>query len=275
MPGRFEATTVGRSLGDHMCLPYRGTGELVSIAGGYVQEGLDRHERVTFCTIHPTGMRYATISAVTQVGRPAGKDLPVLATMTTDPGWEPSTSPIAVFGRMTDAALADGYAGLRVLTDATDIVLDPDTRPWWVRGEHLIDRYGLDHPLAIVCSYDADLVGEEILAGVACMHAMTGETPCSFLLRAIPGGLALVGEVDRGSAVELYHAVMGIGPDLPRPVVLDLSEHEFIDHSALVALERAARALGTQIELVGASALTGCLVDVLHLSGLTVREEAP
>jgi anti-anti-sigma regulatory factor len=196
----------------------------------------------------------------------------VRTALTAEPGWTPSTSPIAAFGRMTEAAVSDGYAGLRVLTDATEIVRDEGTRPWWVRGEHVIDRYGLDHPLTIVCGYDVDLVGEEVLAEMACLHALTGEAPCPFLLRARPDGLALVGEVDRTSAVRLYHAVLGIGADLPRPIVLDLSEHEFIDHSALVALQRAAHALGTRIELVGASPLTACLVDALELTGVVVRE---
>jgi anti-anti-sigma regulatory factor len=274
MSGRFAATTTGRSLGEHMCLPFRGTDELVAAALGYVAEGLHRHERVSFCRIAPDGMQHAIVSDLAQVGRSADADLPVLLPLSPEPGWAPSTSPIPVFGRMTEAAVADGYAGLRVLTDATEIVRDPDSRPWWVRGEHLIDRYGPVHPLTVVCGYDVELVGEEILTEVACLHALTAGVPSPFLLRAVGGGLALVGEVDRTSAVNLYHALMGIAADLSRPVVLDLSEHEFIDHSALAALDRAARRLGTRIELVGASPLTACLVDVLGLTGVTVREDS-
>lgn len=264
-------TATGLSPGDHVCWPFHGMADLVTTARGYVSEGLDRHERVTFCRVDGTGMQHAVITEVTQVGRPTGADQPVLTSLVPEPGWAPWTSPVVALGSMTQAAVADGYTGLRVLTDATEIVRDRQTRPWWVRGEHLIDRYG-PRPLTIMCSYDVDLLGDEVVAEVACLHALTGDVPCSFLLRAVDGGLALVGEVDRTSAVDLHDAVMGIGADLPRPIALDLSEHEFIDHSALVALDRAARALGTTIDLVGASPLTACLVGVLGLTGVEVRE---
>lgn len=272
MSGRFMSTVTGRSLGDHMCLPFRGMDHLVSTARDYITEGLDRRERVTFCKVGPHSLQYAVISEAAQVGRSAGADAPVLARLTAEPGWSPSTSPVPTFGRMTEQAVADGFAGLRVLTDATGIVRDPGTRGWWVRGEHLIDRYSPVHPLTVVCGYDVEVLGEDILTEVASLHALTGGVPCSFLLRAVGGGLALVGEVDHASAVDLYHALMSIGPDLARPVVLDLSEHEFMDHSALVALDRAAQGLGTRVHLVGASPLTACLVDALRLTGITVQE---
>lgn len=152
MSVRFGATATARSLGDHVCWPFHGLDDLVSTAHGYVSEGLDRHERVSFCRVDAAGMQHAVISEV---------------------------------------------------------------------GE---------------------------------------------------GTLALVGAVDRASAPGLSRAVAAIAADLTRPVVLDLAEHEFIDHSALVALDRAALALGTRIDLVGASALTACLVDVLGLTGVAVRE---
>jgi anti-anti-sigma regulatory factor len=249
--------------------------DLVSAARAYVREGLDRHEQVSFCRIDAEGFHHALISDVDEVGRPSDGELPVLAPFTHTVGWGAgSSSPIASFEWMLRAAVADGYVGLRVLTDATEVVRDLRTRPWWVRGEHLLDRYRLEHPLAVLCGYDADLVGDEVLAQVACFHALTGGTPSTFLLRATHpgGGLALSGEVDRASAAALYHAVIVIAADLAHPVVLDLSEQEFMDHSALVALNRAALALDTRIHLVGASALTGCLVDTLRLTRVVVRE---
>jgi hypothetical protein len=274
MSGRFLSTVTGRSLGDHVCWPFHGMDDLVVAARGYAVEGLDRHERVSFCKITPTGMQHAVIRESAEVGRPPDADVPVLTPLVAEPGWTPSTSPVATFGRMTQAALADGCTGLRVLTDASDVVRDEGSRPLWVRSEHLMDRHRLDQPLAIVCGYDADVVADEVLAEVACLHALTGGTPCSFSLRAGDGDgrLALSGEVDRAAAGELYHAVVDIAADIAHPVVLDLSEQPFVDHSALVALDRAARALGTTVHLMGASALTACLVDALPLRAVTVVE---
>jgi anti-anti-sigma regulatory factor len=248
-------------------------GALVSAAGDYVAEGLDRGERVCFCRITAAGMQQTAISDLTQVGMPPDGGLPVRAPLRPVTGWTPSDSPVVAFGPMTDAAVADGYAGLRVLTDATEIARDLDGRQQWVLGEHLIDRYVLHHPVAVLCGYDVEELGVEVLAEVACVHALTGGAPSSFLLRATDadGTLALSGEVDRESAVDLYHALVLIRAGAPGPVVLDLSEHEFIDQTALVALDRAAAALGTRVDLVGASPLTVRVVDALGLDGVTAQ----
>lgn len=271
--GRFMATVTGRALGDHVCWPFHGMDEFVSAARDYVTEGLDRHERVAFCKVAITGMHRAVVSEVTQVGRSVSSDVPVLTPMTTELGWTPSTSPIGPFRRMTEAALADGYTGLRILTDATDIARDPEMREQWFRCEHLIDRYGLRNPVVVVCGYDIQRLGEEVVAEMASVHAHTGGTPCSFLLRATDedGGLALSGEVDRGSAAGLFQALLAIAGDTAGPVVLDLSEHAFIDHTGLDALDRAARTLGTTVSLVGASPLTALLVDAFGFTGITVQ----
>jgi anti-anti-sigma regulatory factor len=240
-------------------------------ARDYVADGLHRDERVSFCTVSATGMQYAVISDLEQVRVPRDGGRPVVTPMTPVTGWTPSVSPVAALGPMTEAAVADGYAGLRVFTDATEIARDLVGRQRWIAAENLIDRYVLDHPALVLCGYDVDVLGVEVLPEVACVHARTGGAPCPFLLRAAdPGGrLALSGEVDRESAVDLYHALVLIAADVPGPVVLDLSEHEFIDQTALVALDRAASALGTRIELVGASPLTTRVVDALGLTHVT------
>jgi anti-anti-sigma factor len=175
---------------------------------------------------------------------------------------------------MNEAALAEGYTGLRVLTDATDLARDPDARGDWVRSEHLIDRYSLEHPITVVCGYDVDDLGDELLADVACVHALTGGRLSPFLLRAMDGDgrLALTGEVDRLSAVALYRAIVGIAAGTSGPIVLDLTELDFIDHAGLVAMHRAARALRTHVHLVGASRLTALLVDAFTLTGVKVIE---
>jgi ABC-type transporter Mla MlaB component len=248
---------------------------LAAAAREYVREGLEREERVAFCRLSPLGSRVALVSDVAQVGVPPTADVPVLTPLATDPDWRPSRDPVTTLGPMTDAALADGYTGLRLFTDATDLARDPEARGHWLRSEHLIDRYSVDHPLTVLCAYDVEAVGPEAVAKLACVHALTGGRPCSFLLHARRGGgLALTGEVDRSSAVALYQAVVRIAAGRAGPVVLDLSEHDFIDHTGLVALHRAARALGKPVHLVGASRLTTLLVDAFALTGVRVLEES-
>lgn len=272
---RFKTTATGRSLGDHVCWPFHSMAGFVTDARPYVLEGLRRRERVTFCQLGPNGIRFAEVSDVGQVGLPPSADVPVLTPLTSDPGWRPTGDPVDSLGPMTDAALADGFTGLRVLADATALARDPDAREQWIRAEHLIDRYSLDHPLTLLCGYDDEAVGPEVLATMACVHARTGGTPCSFLLRATgsEGGLALTGEVDRGSAAAFSHAFMRIAAGTPGPLIVDMTEHDFIDHTGLVALHRAARALGTRVYLVGVSPLTALLVDAFGLTGVSVVVE--
>lgn len=266
-------TVTGRAVGDHVCWPFHGTDDLVAAARPYVLEGLTRHERVAFCTIGAAGMQRAVVTDVAQVRRPLNVHQPVLTPLSAEPGWTPSTSPVVAFGRMTEAALAEGYAGLRIFTDATDAARDPGVRHRWLHWEHLLDRYSLGHPLTVLCGYDAADLGEEIVAEVACVHRMTGGTPCSFLLGATGNGaLALSGEVDRESAALLHHAVVVIAAATSGRVVLDLSEHAFLDHTGLAALDRAAQDLDTRIDLVGVSPLTALLVDAFGFAGLSVRE---
>jgi anti-anti-sigma regulatory factor len=269
-------TVSGRRLGDHLFWPFHGVDDFVPSAREYVSDGLEHRERVMFVRVGRTGMQHADIATTGDVVHPPGSDVPVLRALTDEPGWTPSSSALVPLRRMTQAAVDDGYAGLRVLTDATDVAQDPVTRQQWVRSEHLMDRYGLDHPVAILCGYDLERVGPEVAGEVACVHALTGGVPSPFLLRAIDelGGLGLSGQVDRASATALYRAVLTTAADLTGPVVIDLSEQEFLDHSGLSALDRAAQELGTTVQLVGASALTATLVDCFGLTGVTVREAA-
>jgi len=268
------ATVTSRSPGDHLCWPFHGMDGLVAAAQEYVREGLHREERVTFCKLSPSGSRHAVLSDVGAVGLPPSADVPVLTALTTDPDWRPWHDPIESLGPMTDAALADGFTALRVITDATDLACDPDSREHWVHSEHLIDRYSLGRPLTVLCGYDVEQLGDGSVAELACVHALTGGTPSPFLLHALDGdgGVALTGEVDRTAAIALYHAILGIGAGISGPLVVDLSEQEFMDHTGLVALHRAAGVLGTRVQLVGASALTALLVDAFALSGVSVLE---
>jgi anti-anti-sigma regulatory factor len=271
MSQRVVSTVTGRSPGDHVCWPFHGPEEYVEAARAYVAEGLDRHERVAFVKVTPAGLRHAIVSDVAQVGRPADDRGPVLTELTAPPGWSSSTSAPAQFDRMTRAAVADGYAGMRLLTDVNELVRTPDGLQEWMRNEHLIDRYTLDHPLLVLCGYDADDLDEATVAEAARVHPLTGAALSAFALLAADadGGLALSGEVDIATADDLHRALMAIGPEIPAQVTVDMSEVDFIDHSSLLALDRAARSLAVTMTLVGAEPLTRWLVGTLGLSNVT------
>ncbi|WP_250442571.1 MEDS domain-containing protein [Actinotalea sp. C106] len=264
---RFLTTATGRSPGDHVCWWFRGLEEYAQTAREYIREGLDSRQLVAFTKVTPTGLEHTIVSDVAQVGRPADHGRLVLNDSQVPARRMSPTSAPSEFDRMTRAAVADGYTGLRVLTDVNDLVRTPDGLRQWIRTEHLIDRYAVDHPLTILCGYDVDDVGEQTVAEAARVHPLTRGALSPFLVRAADtrGGLALVGEVDRASAANLWGALMAIGPEIPSRVTLDMSEVEFIDHSSLMAVDRAAHSLDVTVTLVGAKGLTEWLVHTLGL----------
>ena len=276
MSQRVLTTVAGRSPGDHVCWPFHGIEEYVQVAREYVAEGLDRHQLVTFVRVAPGKLEHAIVSDVAQVGRPADDRRPVLNKLTVLSGRTPSTSAPVQIGRMTRAAVAQGYTGLRLLTDVSELVRRPDGRREWMRAEHLIDRYALGNPLTTLCGYDLDDLGEEVVAGASRLHPLVGGAPSPFHLSATDadGGLALIGDVDFTSAHDLYHVLLLIGPEVPARVTVDVSKLEFIDHSGLVALDRAARSLAVTMTLVRAEPLTTWLVDTLELRNVTTGAPA-
>lgn len=267
MSQRFLTTVTGRSPGDHVCLSFRGPDEYVDAAREYVGEGLESHEKVTFVRVTAGGLEHAVLSDVAQVGRPADGRQPVLADLVPLPGTPATAEVPAQLDRLTRAAVAEGYTGLRLLTDVNELVREPEGLRAWIRSEHLIDRFALDHPLTAVCGYDAEDLGDEVVAEAARVHPLTCGVRAPFLLRAADagGGLALAGEVDVAVAGDLHRALLLIGPEVPSAVTVDMSEVEFIDHGSLLALDRAAHALGVTMTLVAADPLLVWLVARLGL----------
>lgn len=267
---RCVTTVTGRSPGDHVCWWFHGLDEYVETAREYVSEGLASRQLVAFTKVTPTSLKHTIVSDVAQVGSAVDHSRPVVnepqvATLRTSPTSAPSE-----IDRMTRAAVADGYTGLRVLTDVNDLVRTPAGLRQWIRTEHLIDRYALDHPLTVLCGYDIDDVGEEAVTEAARVHPLTRGALSPFLVHAADatGGLALVGEVDSATADGLRDALTAIGPEIPTRVTLDMSEVDFIDHASLTAIDRAARSLGVTVTLVHAQPLTSWLVQTLGLGNV-------
>ena len=57
----------------------------------------------------------------------------------------------------TQEALADGYRGLRISADVTDLVRAPDQHDAFARCEFLLERYSARHPLSAMCGYRREL----------------------------------------------------------------------------------------------------------------------
>ena len=147
--------------------------------------------------------------------------------------------PAAVIKRYdaaTQEALADGYRGLRVSADVTDLVRGPERRDAFARCEVLLERYSARHPLSAMCGYRREL--GDAVTQFACLHAAvpTGLTPFQ-VFACDDGAVGLFGEFDQACQVAFERALRHIEPASDDPeLIFDMSAVRFMDHQALLSL---------------------------------------
>jgi anti-anti-sigma regulatory factor len=144
---------------------------------------------------------------------------------------------LAIYSAATGAALADGYAGLRVAAQVTDLVSEPETWAAHVRWESVADRVFSSQSLSALCGYRRDALPPQLLADLAAVHpaANAEAETVPFHLFGEDGGLVLSGEVDLFSSEALDRA-LGFACPPGTPLSLDLEALEFIDHHGLEVL---------------------------------------
>lgn len=144
---------------------------------------------------------------------------------------------LAVYSAATEAARTDGYTGLRVAAQVTDLVSEPETWDAHVHWESTADRVFSATGLSALCGYQRDSLPSHLLADLAAVHPAanddTGEVP--FHLFGEDGGLVLSGEIDLFSSEALDRA-LGFARKGSEPLTLDLAALEFIDHHGLEVL---------------------------------------
>jgi anti-anti-sigma factor len=153
---------------------------------------------------------------------------------------------------LVQQALDDGFAGLRVCSEITELLGRVDVRDQWCGYELRADVLISGLPSVVVCACDARVVGPVIAGDVASVHShlagtITPET--AFRLHAGSDGpshspslsLSLSGEVDASSAERVGRWLRDALGDLPRPIV-DVSGLEFIDAAGMWALLDSAHA---------------------------------
>jgi anti-anti-sigma regulatory factor len=144
---------------------------------------------------------------------------------------------VAVYSAATGAALIDGYTGLRVAAQVTDLVREPETWDAHVRWESTADRVFSSRKLSGLCGYQRDALPAQLLTDLAAVHPAANKTagPVPFHLFGEGDGLVLTGEIDLFSSEALDRA-LGHACSGAEPVSLDLEALDFIDHHGLEVL---------------------------------------
>jgi hypothetical protein len=180
----------------------------------------------------------------------------------------------AEYAATVDAAVAAGFTGLRVAAEVTSLVRTPAPLEAFTRYEHLADRLICTTGISGMCGYNRRVLGDEVIGQLAAMHARTN-ADVPFQLAACPpadGQAALTGELDLSA-----DALLGVALDRAglRPVdgelVLNVAGLQFVDHRALVQLDRYAGRRGVTVALRAAAGAVGRLAGRLDLPRLRVE----
>jgi DcmR-like sensory protein len=201
----------GLGLHGHACWTYEDDVELECAAAEYLADGPRLGQKLLYVgpaeRLHlaPPDIEAVPLSAFCELGRP------------TDPDHL-----LHVYTAATDQALAEGFSGLRVAADVTDLAVDPACHCRW---ETVADRFMAEQPLSALCCYDRRRLAPEVLRDLCSVHPVVNE-PVPFRIYATADALHLEGEIDYFSsdALERVLPLTGAGK------VLDLSGAGFIDH---------------------------------------------
>lgn len=159
------------------------------------------------------------------------------------PAGGPVTDPealLATFDGAVRQAVADGFAGLRVVAEVSELVSDPAWCDGHAAWEQLADRYmAAPHPLAALCAYDQRIVGRDSASVLASVHPVRHDATATFSVFADDGAVCVEGEVDAFQVPLLERALAAV-PDAPagQPLVVDLAELRFVDVAGTGVLAR-------------------------------------
>lgn len=233
----------------HACWIFDQRQEFVDAALEYLTDGLRAEQRIAYVGNEPVEEQRELLAPLGDVGKMVDKGALQLFELTDlYKVGEPVDADVqvATYLAATDAALAEGYTGLRVAAHVTDLVVEPRTREAHVRWESIADRYVATHPLSAFCGYQRGKLPEQLLGDLAAVHPASNEgyPTVPFHLFSDSGNVVLAGEVDFFSAPD-FDRLLGLACDGGEQVSLDLAELDFIDHHGLARLAAHTQRLAT------------------------------
>lgn len=130
-----------------------------------------------------------------------------------------------------------------MVADNTPLVSGDENRfSRWLAWEQITDRFQSRSNVTGICYFDRRQMSEDRLSDLASLHPVCAvgsvEPPFSFFVDG--DAVAVTGALDAWSAGQ-FRRILDSAPD-EEALVLDLSEAEFVDHRALLALNAVASA---------------------------------
>jgi anti-anti-sigma regulatory factor len=175
---------------------------------------------------------------------------------------------VAFVAAATEQALVDGFRGLAMSGDATELVRTPAKRDAFARYEFLVDRYMASHPLSALCGYGLEL-GNDTVTEFAMLHAPGPSNATPYQVFACPdGAIGLGGEFDPVGVAALGRVLPRLRTTDGESLVVDMAGVDYVDHRLLLTLDRYARGHGIAVSLRSAPPLAARLVELLPVFSL-------
>ncbi|HKF83469.1 MAG TPA: MEDS domain-containing protein [Solirubrobacterales bacterium] len=231
----------------HACWGFERSEEFVGAALDFFADGLRANRRLVYLSGEPVAQQRERLDPLGDVGAMIdGGSLHLLELKQLYQLGEPvdPDAQAALFGAATKAAHADGFSGVSLATQSTDMVVEPRTWDAHLRLESRADRLATSTGFSALCGYQRDRLPAGLLADLTAVHPTANSFPEATLFHLFgkDGGLALSGQVDRFSTETMTRA-LDYAHRPGQPTSLDLEALDFIDHHGLEALVEHTRRL--------------------------------
>jgi hypothetical protein len=226
----------------HSCWVFDDPADFRTHAVAFLTDGLVRGHRVRYIgqgDVDTLRAHLAPLDRLPQARRPGAVEVRCLVPTT---ACVDVAGLVATYAADTDAALADGFTGLRVAADSTSLVRTPEQLDAFARYEHRVDRLMTGIPFSGLCGFQRCELGDDTVAELACLHAGGGAGHAPFRVHATRGAdLVVSGELDL-TTVDLFRTTMDrVGMhEAPAELVVDATGLAFADHRNLLVLEQLA-----------------------------------
>ncbi|MFG2064111.1 MEDS domain-containing protein [Micromonospora sp. NPDC048871] len=262
----------------HLCWAYDDPAEFTTRAEDFLRAGLAAGERVWYVVPDspvPVRDRWRELDLFADALPAGAAEVLTLDATYSGPAVVDPAGQVAAYQSAIQAALDDGYRGLRVAADCTGLVRTPAQREAFARYEQRVNRMMPGAAFHAMCGYHRPTLGDRATAELACLHPEHNLADLLFRLYAPTthqGHAVLAGELDPANH-DLFREALE-RTEL-RPVdgelTLDARGLRFLDHRTLVHLSEYARQWEARLVLRGSPAGTARLVALLDLPGLCVE----
>lgn len=188
-------------------------------------------------------------------------------------GMVDSQASISGLPTAVSAAVAGGYTGLRLVTDATTMACSPRQRAALAELEWCLDQACAGLPISALCLYETAALGKVGIAEIACLHPIVKRGSTAFRLYIEHGHeFTLAGELDLANRDLFAANIDRMTTHSEGRIVIHIGGVTFMGHQSLIAVDQAAAAARTTIELYSAGRSIRRLADLLELGHIRLHE---